>query len=90
MEKENPGKILRKTKEKERAKNQAVTVKESRSERVGLYRNEQGVCLPGTSEDSIALHRCHRSHRRKHHLLRGGNYRQTRKNTINVMQQYDA
>ena len=27
---------------------------ESRSERVGLYRNEQGgFCLPGTSEDNI-------------------------------------
>ena len=40
-------------------------VKESRSERVGLYRNEQGgFCLPGTSEDNIALHRCHRTHRR--------------------------
>ena len=28
---------------------------------MGLYRNEQGgFCLPGTSEDSIVLHRCHR------------------------------
>ena len=32
---------------------------------MGLYQNDQmGFCLPGTSEDSIALHRSHRSHRR--------------------------
>ena len=66
-------------------------IKESRSKRVGLYRNEQGgFYLPGSSEDNIVLHRCHRSRRRKHRLLRGGNCRQTRKNTINAMQQYDA
>ena len=29
------------------------------------------VCLPGTSEDNIALHRCHRSHRR-YNVYRGG------------------
>ena len=47
-------------------------VKESRSERVGLYRNEQGgFCLPGTSEDNIALRRCHRSHRRYTSIERG-------------------
>jgi hypothetical protein len=39
-------------------------VNESRSKKMGLYRNDQWGCLPGTSEDSIVLHRCHRSHRR--------------------------
>ena len=48
--------------------------KESRSERVGLYQNEQGgFACPGTSEDSIALHRCHRTHRRTHVYLEGTN-----------------
>ena len=39
-------------------------VKESRSERVGLYRNEQGgfACL-ALLKIVIALHRCHRTHR---------------------------
>ena len=50
----------------------------------------RGVCLPGTSEDNIALHRCHRTHRRNIRLPRGNNYRQQRGNTINAMQQYDA
>ena len=26
----------------------------------------RGFCLPGTSEDDIALHRCHLTHRRDH------------------------
>ena len=51
---------------------------------------DKGVCLPGTSEDSIALHRCHRTHRQNIRLPRGNNNRQHRKNTINAMQQYDA
>ena len=47
-------------------------VKESRSEKVGFYRNEQGgFCLPGTSEDCIALHLCHRTHRRNASIERG-------------------
>ena len=66
-------------------------VKESRSERVGLYQNEQGdfACL-ALLKIVIALHRCHQSRHQKHRLLRGGDYRQTRENTINAMQQYDA
>jgi hypothetical protein len=31
---------------------------------VGLYRDAQGGCLPGTSEDATILHRCQRSQRR--------------------------
>ena len=66
-------------------------VKEGRSKRVGLYQNEQGgFFLPGTSEDNIVLHRYHRSRRQKHRRLRGDGYRQTEKDTINAMQQYDA
>ena len=58
---------------------------------MGFYRNEQGgFCLPGTSEDIIAFHRCHRSRHRKHRRLRGDGYRQTEKDTINAMRQYDA
>ena len=33
----------------------------------------RGFCLPGTSEDSIILHRCHRSHRRNHVYWEGTN-----------------
>ena len=66
-------------------------VKESRSERVGLYQNEQGFfCLPSTSEDNIVLHRCHQSCRQKHRRLRRDGNRQTEKDTINAMRQYDA
>ena len=61
-------------------------VKESRSERVGLYRNEQGgFCLPGTSEGNIALHQCHRTHRRNHVYREGTNTGNTEGNTINAM-----
>ena len=39
---------------------------------MGSYQNEQrGFCLPGTSEDSIALHQCHRTHRRNASIDRG-------------------
>ena len=31
----------------------------------------RGFCLPGTSEDSIVLHRCHRTHRRNTSTERG-------------------
>ena len=66
-------------------------VKESRSERVGLYRDAQwGVCLPGTSEDineSSSVSSVTSSERR---LLRGDKTDKQRKNTINAMQQYDA
>ena len=52
---------------------------------MGFYRNEQGgFCLPGTSEDNIALHRCHRSHRRYTSIERE-QHRQTEENTINAM-----
>ena len=33
----------------------------------------RGFCLPGTSEDRIVLHRCHRSHRRNHVYREGTN-----------------
>ena len=57
---------------------------------MGLYRNEQGgLCLPGTSEDIIALHRCHRTHHRDTPTERG-QAPAIEKNTINAMQQYDA
>ena len=39
-------------------------IKESRSERVGLYRNEQGVFAFLALLKIIALHQCHQSHRR--------------------------
>ena len=53
---------------------------------MGLYQNEQGgFCLPGTSEDSIALHRCHRTHRRNHVYREGASSGNTEGNTINAM-----
>ena len=61
-------------------------IKESRSERVGLYRNEQGVfCLPGTSVDSITLQRCHRSHRQNHVYREGTDTDKQEGNKINAM-----
>ena len=65
-------------------------VKESRSERVGLYRNEQGgfACLAllkivkffiGVIELIVG-----------NTAIERGQYRQQRGNTINAMQQYDA
>ena len=54
-----------------------------------LYRNEQGgFCLPDTSEDSIALHRCHRSHRRTNVYREGtitGNRERTQSMQCNNM-----
>ena len=63
----------------------ANAIKESRSERVGLYQNEQGVfaCLAllkmielfiGVNELIVGTR-----------LLKGDKYQQTRKNTINAM-----
>ena len=48
-------------------------VKESRSERVGLYRNEQAgfACLALLK--MVVLHRCHRTHRRNHVYREGTN-----------------
>ena len=61
-------------------------VKESRSERVGLYRNEQGgFCLSGTSEDSNSSSSVSSITSSKPRLSRGDKHRQTRKNTINAM-----
>ena len=66
-------------------------VKESRSERVGSYRDEQGgFCLPGTSEDNIESSSVSTITASEQRLPTGDNHRQTRKNTINAMQQYDA
>ena len=48
------------------------TVNESRRDNMGFCRYDQlGGCLPGTSEDNIALHRCQRSHRRYTSIERG-------------------
>ena len=47
-------------------------------------------CLPGTSEDNIALHQCRRSHRRNHVYQEGTTSGNKEGNTINAMQQYDA
>ena len=53
---------------------------------MGLYRNEQGgFCLPDTSEDSIVLHRCHRSRRRNHGYREGAITGNREGNTINAM-----
>ena len=61
-------------------------INEIRSESVGLYQNDQmGFCLPGTSEDSIALHQCRQSHCRYHVYREGTNTGNTEGNTINAM-----
>ena len=61
-------------------------LKESRGERVGFYRNEQGgFALPGTSEDSIESSSVSTITTSEHRLPRVDKYRQTRKNTINAM-----
>ena len=56
---------------------------------MGLYRNELGgFCLPGTSEDIIVLHRCHRTHRRNHGYREGtiiGNREETQSMQCNNM-----
>ena len=66
-------------------------VKESRSERVGLYRNEQGgfACL-APLKITLSLHQCQRSHHRYHVYREGTDTGNTEGNTINAMQQYDA
>ena len=61
-------------------------VKESRSERVGLYRNEQGgFCLPGTSEDSIESSLVSTITTPEQRLPRGNNTGKQSRNTINAM-----
>ena len=65
-------------------------VKESRSERVGLYRNEQGgfACL-ALLKITLSLHQCQRSHHRYHVYREGTNTGNTEKhNQCNA--QYDA
>ena len=61
-------------------------LKESMSERVGLYRNEQGgfACL-ALLKIVIALHRCHQTHRRNHVYREGTNTGNREGNTINAM-----
>ena len=61
-------------------------VKESRSERVGLYRNEQGgfACL-ALLKITLSLHQCQRSHPRYHVYREGTNTGNTEGNTINAM-----
>ena len=61
-------------------------VKESRSERVGLYRNEQGgfACL-ALLKITLSLHQCQRSHHRYHVYREGTNTGNTEGNTINAM-----
>ena len=64
----------------------SYAVKESRSERVGLYRNEQGgfACL-ALLKITLSLHQCQRSHHR-YNVYRGGtNTGKHRGNTINAM-----
>ena len=65
-------------------------VEESRSERVGLYRNEQGgfACL-ALLKITLSLHQCQRSHHRYHVYREGTNTGNTEGNTINAIQ-YDA
>ena len=61
-------------------------VKESRSERVGSYRNEQGgfACL-ALLKIALSLHQCQRSHHRYHVYREGTNTGNTEGNTINAM-----
>ena len=61
-------------------------VKESRSERVGLYRNEQGgfACL-ALLKITLSLHQCQRSHHRYHVYREGIITDNTEGNTINAM-----
>ena len=61
-------------------------VKESRSERVGLYLNEQGgFCLPGTSEDNIESSSVSTITSSEPRLSRGDNTDKQGRNTINAM-----
>ena len=61
-------------------------IKESRSERVGLYRNEQGgfACL-ALLKIALSLHQCQRSHHRNHVYREGASSGNTEGNTINAM-----
>ena len=66
-------------------------VKESRSERVGFYRNEQGgFCLPGTSEDNIESSSVSTITSSVQRLPRGEQHRQTQKKHNQCKAQYDA
>ena len=66
-------------------------VKESRSERVGFYRNEQGgFCLPGTSEDNIESSSVSTITSSVSRLSRGDKYRQHRREHNQCNAQYDA
>ena len=61
-------------------------VKESRSERVGFYRNEQGgFCLPGTSEDNIESSSVSTITSSVQRLPRGNSTGKHRRSTINAM-----
>ena len=66
-------------------------VKESRSERVGLYRNEQGgfACL-ALLKIVLSLHQCRRSHRRYHVYREGTNTGNTEGKHDQRSAQYDA
>ena len=61
-------------------------ITESRSERVGFYRNEQGgfACL-ALLKIALSLHQCQRSHHRYHVYREGTNTGNTEGNTINAM-----
>ena len=61
-------------------------VKESKSERVGLYWNEQGVfaCL-ALLKITLSLHQCQRSHHRYHVYREGTITGNIEGNTINAM-----
>ena len=63
-------------------------VKESRSERVGFYRDAQGgvACLT-LLKISMSLHRWQRSQRRNHRLWEGTLPTKQERNTFNAMQQ---
>ena len=63
----------------------------SRSERVGLYRNEQGgfACL-ALLKITLSLHQCHWSQRQRSFYREGTTPATERESTINAMQQYDA
>ena len=52
----------------QRIKGSATAASKREQERESGILSEwtRGFCLPGTSEDNIALHQCHRSHRRNH------------------------
>ena len=65
-------------------------VKESRSERMGFYRNEQGgfACL-ALLKITLSLHQCQRSHRR-YNVYRGGTTPANTEEHDQCNAQYDA